>query len=66
MRRVSAEGGEFPFDFGQLYQGLFPDQLGVGGVAQGLLVTAGRQRAIRIPKGTPDKPRLISILKFLG
>lgn len=57
-RLIAKEGSRFPFDFGQLYQGLFPDELGVGAVAQGLLVAPERKRRVKIPAGTPAKPRL--------
>lgn len=53
-RLIVKEGGRFPFDFDQRESS--PDVPPV--IIQGLLVTAGRQRRVKIPKGTPEKPRL--------
>lgn len=67
MRYVSAEGGRWRQDFDQRpviiggggrRERVFPDELGVGEMAQGLLVAAGRKRRVKIPAGTPEKPRL--------
>lgn len=58
FKYLAGEDGEFGLDFDQLYQGLFPDELGVGAVAQGLLVAPERERRVKIPAGTPVKPRL--------
>lgn len=70
MRYVSAEGGRFRFDFDQRPvaagkdgqpRRVFPDELGVGEMVQGLLVAPGRKRRVKIPEGTPKKPRLRQI-----
>lgn len=58
-RYVTREGGEFGLDFDQRYQGLFPDELGPGVVAQALLVAAERRRRVEIPAETPGKPQLM-------
>lgn len=61
-RYVVKEDGGGREDFCQLYRTsdrlVFPDELGVGAVAQGLLVAPERKRTVKIPAGTPAKPRL--------
>lgn len=67
MRYVSAEGGQWRQDFDQRPvvvgkdgwpKRMFPDELGVGEIAQALLVAPARNRRLKIPTGTPAEPRL--------
>lgn len=61
-RYVVKENGWDGENFCQLYRTgdrlVFPDELGAGAVAQGLLVAPERKRRVKIPVGMPEKPKL--------